>query len=572
MKAQNIAVLLSICAISSVADQLHQPAAIGGSASGVSDPYNMPPAQVASEFARIRRDQIEQIAREEKLTVPKEMSQLLRCAEKNDWDGTKGAWRVLGPMSGQYERRLNDASGIAVATNTDFHVLWSSVLEVYGFSEQVYLWDPGLLSLYAKEMLKDLPPGAILLGGTDPGRFVPTAYLAVQHETNRFVITQNALADNRYMSYLRRMHGDIQIPSTNECTNVFTEHAKAVQSGKIPPDGTRMVNGNVTIEGVGGVMAINGVLSRLIFEKNKDKHSFYVEESYVLQWMYPNLEPAGLIMKVNANPTPLTEEMVSKDRQYWDAYTQRLLSHPDYEHDDSARKAFSKMRCAIAGLYASHKRFDDAEYAFKQARSLYPASPEASFRLADLYCNTKRSDSALEVVNALLQLDPKNQMARNFADQIEKLKAAKEAVQKKWVGKMVMIESATDPQQCLGQETLLCVMVKKPERTKAESIQFKVCPGLADSTLVSFESVTEPGAFLRHQGGRLKLHPRMSDDLYKADATFQVIHGLADPGCVSFESANYPGCIVAANEKGEVSIVANPDKQRATFRLVPVSR
>ena len=60
----------------------------------------------------------------------------------------------------------------------------------------------------------------------------------------------------------------------------------------------------MSVHGVGGVMKINGILCRWIFDKNKDKHAFYVEESYVIPWMYPYLEPYGIIMKINHDPLP----------------------------------------------------------------------------------------------------------------------------------------------------------------------------------------------------------------------------------------------------------------------------
>jgi hypothetical protein len=34
----------------------------------------------------------------------------------------------------------------------------------------------------------------------------------------------------------------------------------------------------------------------MIFDRNKE-HTIFVEESYVLPWMYPHLEPHGLILK-----------------------------------------------------------------------------------------------------------------------------------------------------------------------------------------------------------------------------------------------------------------------------------
>lgn len=49
---------------------------------------------------------------------------------------------------------------------------------------------------------------------------------------------------------------------------------------------------------------------------------------------------------------------------------------------------------------------------------------------------------------------------------------------------------------------------------------FKLVPGLADKTGISFESVAHPGYYLRHQDFRLKLHRYSEAQLFKDDATF----------------------------------------------------
>ena len=41
------------------------------------------------------------------------------------------------------------------------------------------------------------------------------------------------------------------------------------------------------------------MLPKQIFEQNKDQYQFFVEESYVLPWMYPYLKPHGLIMRLD---------------------------------------------------------------------------------------------------------------------------------------------------------------------------------------------------------------------------------------------------------------------------------
>lgn len=422
-----IALLLLACTVSSMADQ---PPAVNGAAARSSDPYSMSPAQVAREFARIRRDQVEKVAREEAVTLPNEMDQFFACAEKNDWDGIKGAVRVLYTMAGAYEGTTNEVPGVARSTNGVLDLFWDYVIDTYGFAEQVHLWEPGLLSLYAKMMLKNLPPSAIIFGGTDPGRFVLTAYLDVQKEPSRFLITQNALSADRYMSYVRRMHAPLQIPSAEVCSNALVSLGEDVRSGRLPAAGVRFdEHGHVQLEGAGAVMTMNGILAKWIFDKNKDTHTFHLEESYVIPWMYPYLSPQGLIMKLNAEPLKdLFPEVVEEDHAFWDKVTTDLLARDGFKQCEAAQKAFSKMRSAIAGLYTYRRMFPEAEYAFKQAIALHPLSTEATYRLADLYMQQVRFSDAGKIVEDYLAVKKETSMdkendehVRTYLQQIKDL-------------------------------------------------------------------------------------------------------------------------------------------------------
>ncbi|RKX31282.1 MAG: hypothetical protein DRP22_03970, partial [Verrucomicrobia bacterium] len=268
---------------------------------------------------------------------------------------------------------------------------------------------------------------AIFFGGTDPGRFVPTYMIFCAHmREDIFLITQNALADNTYLSVMRDLYGDqIWIPAQQDSNRAFQQYVEDVRAGRIPPGASvTFENGRVSVQGVQGVMMINGILCRMIFDANKHKHAFYVEESYVIPWMYPYLTPHGLIMKLNAEPlSALPEEIVRNDRNFWDWYSHRLLNNRKFLRDVVARKTFSKLRSAIAGIYAFRHMFEQAEYAFKQAVSLYPLSPEANFRLADVYMQQRKFGLARQLVEDFLEKDPGNEKVADFLDQIKQTEA-----------------------------------------------------------------------------------------------------------------------------------------------------
>ncbi len=298
---------------------------------------------------------------------------------------------------------------------------------------------------------------AIFFGGTDPGRFVPTYMIySAKVRQDVYLITQNELADNTYMNVMRDLYGDqIWIPSPLDSNLAFQEYIQGVQSGRIQAGAdVKTEGGKVQVQGVGGVMQINGFLSKMIFDHNQYRtetktdektrpvgsaavydspvpdpqtglpplRTFYVEESYVLPWMYPYLTPHGLIMKINSQPAPLTDEIVKNDTDFWNWYCDRLLNDQKFMRDIVARKSFSKLRSAIAGLYAARGKPAEAEAAFRQSVALYDLSPESNFRLADLISRQGRFDEAIALFDEFMAKDPNNDNADTFRTRLKQLK------------------------------------------------------------------------------------------------------------------------------------------------------
>jgi tetratricopeptide (TPR) repeat protein len=320
----------------------------------------------------------------------------------------------------------------------------------------------------------DMDKDAVLYGGTDPGRFVPTYMIFCESRVSPkdrfqsphlsgdgktfdrsdvYIITQNALADNTYMSYIRdhydisrptnnatmlqralgRDHtyprDPIRIPTPEDSTRAFQQFVEDWKAGKAPPGADlKIEGGRVQVTGVQAVMAINGILARWIFDWNKDKHAFYVEESYVIPWMYPYLRPAGVIMKIDKDPLPgpqqdrkLWDGIIAKDKAYWDNLTRDFTNREEFVRNNDAKKSFSKMRSAIAGLYLWRGLLPEAEYAFRQSLQLCPESPEGCFRLADLCMNQRRFDDARKIMEDYLKVDPYNGNVKSFLGQIDSL-------------------------------------------------------------------------------------------------------------------------------------------------------
>ena len=221
----------------------------------------------------------------------------------------------------------------------------------------------------------------------------------------------------------------IRIPTPDDSTKAFQQFVEDWKAGKAPPGADiKIEGGRVQVSGVQAVMAINGILAKWIFDWNKEKHAFYVEESYVIQWMYPYLLPAGVIMKIDKEPLPSPQqdrarwdEIVAKDKAYWDTLTRDFTNREEFVRNKDAQKSFSKMRSAIAGLYLWRGMLPEAEYAFRQSLQLCPDSPEGCFRLADLLMNQHRYDDARTLMQNYLKVDEYNGNVKGFLNQIDAL-------------------------------------------------------------------------------------------------------------------------------------------------------
>lgn len=263
---------------------------------------------------------------------------------------------------------------------------------------------------------------------------------------------------------------EIHTPTAEESQRCFDEYSfeasQRLQTGQLKPnEGVRVVGGKVMVYGQVAVMQINGLLAKVIFDANPT-NEFYIEESLPLDWMYPHLTPFGVIMKVNREPVKeLTEEILRKDHLFWSLYSERLVGNwieskttakeicdfakrtyrymdfrgykgsREFARDNDAQKAFSKLRCAIGGLYAwrlansaagsqEQKRLlEESEFAFKQAFAFCPYSPEATYRYANVLINLGRFEDAQLVAATYRFFDPESTAGQELERQIQNVAA-----------------------------------------------------------------------------------------------------------------------------------------------------
>jgi len=366
--------------------------------------------QRLKEFAKQKHQQAEELATKLHLDVPAEIREFFQVAEVGDCDSVSNSYERIQRLTGQL--------GASLRMPGYTNVLNVPIYETRGAYEFCN-WDGTLLREYANGILNSIPADSVYFGGTDPGRFVITMFRDTTKSpdivilTQKFIITQNALVDTRYVEYLRLTSGErLWLPSVGDVQVALQEYGQNLQKRQqrgeqLGPDEQLDATGRP--RGVVAVMAVNGILTKMIFDHNKDKHEFYVEESYVIPWMYPYFEPHGLILKLAKEPMhKLDPYTVVHDRQFWDKLAKELLADSKFLANKEARRAYAKLRSTIGGVYAYRKLYDDAAYAYRQSIELCPDSPEANFRLAQLLLQTGQSEKAIELLEAYQKFDPLN--------------------------------------------------------------------------------------------------------------------------------------------------------------------
>jgi tetratricopeptide (TPR) repeat protein len=202
-------------------------------------------------------------------------------------------------------------------------------------------------------------------------------------------------------------------------------------------------------------MEINGILTKMMFDHDRLNRAFYIEESYVIQWMYPYLSPHGLIMKINKDKVPYDRVTAEKDADFWDWYVRRLTKDPMYRRDFAGQKSFSKLRAAIAGLYVRQGRYREAMQAYREACLLYPASPEATFRYAqECLLPFSKWDEVLDMMDFTDRVDPNNKRTinlRNYVERVRHLTSERVRLEAKRKGKEFSREDAFQLATCYSE-------------------------------------------------------------------------------------------------------------------------
>ena len=382
-----------------------------------------------NQFARNRRELVHAMARRFKVEVPAEVEQFFDAVEAGRWDVMQALYEGLR------ERRMSESGA------PELGKLWPAIMETLGVAEAVKKWPAQKLLDYGNSILGSLRPGMVYIGGTDPGRFIPTLLNETSDGERHIVLTQNAFADGSYLEYADFLYKDRLGTLTKEDSErAFQEYMTDAQKRFYhdrdfpdepkqmrPGEDIQMIDNKVQVSGQIAVMAINEKLLRALMDKNPAA-SFAIEQSFPFASMYGDTRPLGPIMelRVQDEQNALTRERAAQSVDYWRTTAQQLLSDAQALGDHGLRMTYGKMAAEQAALLLHHGYSAEAEQAFRLATEIGPASPEAVFRYVNLLVEQKRFDEAIQITEIAVHADVEKQhQFGNLVNELNRMKTRK---------------------------------------------------------------------------------------------------------------------------------------------------
>ena len=366
-----------------------------------------------TQFAQDRLTITRAMAKRFKVSVAPDVERFFQAVATGHWEELNADFEAL-------KQRRESGNG------EDLGVLWGPILETLLIAECGHNWPAQKLLDYGDATLGALRPGMVYVGGTDPGRGIPTLLNETSDAERHIVITQNALADGSYLQYVNFLYGDRMATLTPEESQTALQDYMADAQQRLahdqqfpdepkqirPGEDIRMVDNRVQVSGQVAVMDINERLLQALMAKNPEA-TFALEESFPLKSTYANATPLGPIMELRGEEAgnALSAERAAQSLDYWRATTQQLLADPEATGSKDTLMAYSKMATAQANLLADHKFTVEAEQAYRIASTIWPGMPEATTGLADVLIRAGRTDEARRLLDEFAQKYPDQRRA-----------------------------------------------------------------------------------------------------------------------------------------------------------------
>lgn len=376
------------------------------------------PARTAGEivtnkvnrFAQNRRDLVSAIARKSKVEVPDEIARFFEAVEAGRWDEIETLAKAL-------REHLRAA---------DLLQLWPPIHETWGAIQEARNWPPEKLLDYGNAILGSLRPGMVYVGGTDPGRWIPTLLNETSEGERHIVLTQNAFADRTYLDYVNFLYSDsLTSLSEDDSKRAFDEYIADAQKRLLhdqafpdepkqirPGEDVRMVNGKIQVSGQIAVMSINETLLQALMAKNPDT-VFGLQESFPFKSTYADAVPLGPIMELRAldGQNAFTPQRAAQSLDYWRTATEQLLSDPAAAGSQDTLLTHSHDAAAAANLLAAHNYTAEAEQAYRLSSQLWGGNPEPVAALSELLFRNGRADEARQLLENFAHEHPKEREA-----------------------------------------------------------------------------------------------------------------------------------------------------------------
>lgn len=361
-------------------------------------------------FARSRRALAERLAEKKGVVLSPETAAFFDALEGGRWED---AQRIYVGMAERRGMKTRDPQLDAV---------WPAVLDAYGAAEEAATWPATKLLEYGESVLGSLRPGMAYAGGTDAGRWIPALLNDSGFGDQHVMLTQNALADQTYVDYLRLQYGDrLQLPSEDGVTGAFRQYSEdALHRWKHdrdfpdePPQirpGEEVVekeDGRVSLSGARSVMGINEQIFRKILEANPET-PFALEESFPFDGLHASAVPVGGILEVRTGgvETGISPDGARVAADRWATIADELLGDASAASNEAVVVAFSHDAAMQANFLASRGHLQEAERTLNQAMRIHPGSAEVVTILADVLVRQGRRDAAIQMLEGFARNSP----------------------------------------------------------------------------------------------------------------------------------------------------------------------
>jgi tetratricopeptide (TPR) repeat protein len=286
---------------------------------------------------------------------------------------------------------------------------------------------------YGRDMVSVMPRGSVIFGGTDAGRFVPTYMIFGESSlppsrridpafdrSDLYILTQNGLTDRFYLQYIRDQYTDQRPPVRNAFERWLGRETAYPKDPLVLPTFEEMreiskkaVSELKAKQPNADILAVNRAMhnatAQWIFEHNKAKHTFFVEESFPMRWSYPYAIPDGLVYRLNPEPLArLSDDIVRKDFAFWTDYVAKLKADSNFAKDYDAQRNFSRLRLTTGYLYQHRDMNVAAEGAYRQAIDLWIGNLDAIISLSGILWERREFDEPIALFDLARAYDPNN--------------------------------------------------------------------------------------------------------------------------------------------------------------------